>query len=445
MIVRARLVRVDAKGAAVGVVEAIAPARDGRERAPAVGATVFARGGWAGELADVAVEHVRRDGTVFGTVVDVITASPSRVDARCPRFLDCGGCDFLHVALDAQHAVKRSRVADALGLPLERVEPVVASPRTDGYRALAKLVVSADRRLGSYRPRTHDVADMQGCLVHAPEAERIVEALRAIVRAPPALDLRYVIVRASLDEGRAVVTLVTRTAEAPGLDAIVAALSAREDVARIAHHVNDDRGDALLGRGGFDVRYDAGPVAERIGAVTQTIEPGAFNQINPLGAAALYAVAVAGADAAGREVAELYAGSGGLSGALLAAGASRVVSVELGAEAVAAARASSSAWPGALEARCGAVEDHLDVLGGAPIVVVNPPRKGLSEIARTAIAEADWERLVYVSCNPDTLARDVSAWPGAIVRVTPVDLFPHTRHVETVLVIERSPTAVAGA
>lgn len=422
--IRARLFRVDAKGAAVGVVESPS------ERA---GATVFARGGWTEEVVDVAVEHVRRDGTVFGSVVDVITPSIARVDARCARFLDCGGCDFLHVSLEAQHAMKRARVAEALGLPLHRVDPVIASPRTDGYRALAKLVVGADRTLGSYRPRSHDVVDMSGCLVHAPEVERIVEALRTIVRAPAALDLRYVLVRASLDEARAVVTLVTRTAEAPGLDVIVSALSSRADVARIAQHVNDDPGDALLGSAGVRVLYDAGRVVERIGAVTQTIEAGAFAQINPLGAARLYAAAVSAAEPRGHVVAELYAGSGGLSGALLAAGATRVVSVEWGASAVAAARASSRAWPGALEAREGRVEDHLDVLEGASIVVVNPPRKGLSDPAREAIARADWERLVYVSCNPDTLARDVAAWPIEIERVVPVDLFPHTRHVETVV------------
>lgn len=410
--IRAHLSRVDAKGSAVDA--------DGR---------VFARGGWAGEVVDVDVEHTRRDGTSFGVVSNVVSPSASRVDARCAQFLVCGGCDFLHVSIEAQHTFKRQRVADALGL--SRVDPVVPSPRSDGYRALAKLVVGPDRVLGSYRPRTHDVVDMDGCLVHAPEVERVVSALRTIVRGPPSLDLRYVIVRASLDSGAAVVTLVTHTADAPGLDAVVAELS--KVASRIAHHVNDDPGNALLGSGPMRIVHDAGPVVEQIGVVSQAIEPGAFNQINPQGAARLYEVAVAGARPAGRAVAELYAGSGGLSGALLVAGASRVVSVEMSTAAVTAARSSVE---GSLDARCGAVEDHLDVLG-APIVVVNPPRKGVSDRVREAIANASWERLVYVSCNPDTLARDVAAWPGAIERVTPVDLFPHTRHVETVLVLRR--------
>lgn len=401
---------------------------------------VVVRGALVGDTVDVAIEHVRRDGVAFGRTLRVIDASPNRVDVPCDVFLDCGGCDFLHASLEAQHAFKRQTVAEALGLPIARVAPVVASARTFGYRALAKLVVGPSRELGSYRPRTHDVVDMRGCVVHAPEAEAIVDALRALVRAPEELDLRYVLVRASLDEGRAVVTLVTRTKDAPGIASIVEALAERDDVATVVQHVNDGDGDALLGSAPFVVLASKGAPLERIGPIDQRIEAGAFNQVNPLGAASLYAAAVAGAAPKGRRVVDLYAGSGGLSLSLLAAGATHVESVEASEEAVraAAASAESMGFASRLDARAGRVEDHLDLLEDAPIVVLNPPRKGVTDTVRAAIAEAPWRRLVYVSCDPKTLARDVAAWPATIASVTPVDLFVHTRHVETVLVLDRS-------
>ncbi len=134
------------------------------------------------EEVEVRVEHVGKRGVAYARLARVLRAAPERVETRCPHFLDCGGCDLLHAPLSLQHALARGRIARALGLELERVEPVIESPRALGYRALAKLVVGPERILGSYRPRSHEVVSMDGCLVHAPEAEVVVESLRALIR-----------------------------------------------------------------------------------------------------------------------------------------------------------------------------------------------------------------------------------------------------------------------
>jgi 23S rRNA (uracil1939-C5)-methyltransferase len=388
------------------------------------------------------VQHVGRDGTRYGVAEAILRPAPERVEARCPHFLACGGCDLLHLDLAAQRAFKRRRVAEALGLPLDRVAETVASPRSLGYRALAKLVVGPGGILGSYRPRTHDVEDMKGCVVHAPEAEAVVEAARAALAGRDPGDLRYVLVRASLAEGRAVVTLVTRGAPPPA--PLVAALTPRADVARVVHHVHAGAGDALWGEGPSHVLMDRGPVVEVVGPVRQSLEAGAFVQINPGAAGRLYARAVADADPAGARVLDLYAGSGGVSLALLAAGAASVVAVESVPAAAAAALAAAAAQgvSDRLEVRAAPVEVALSAWSGpAPErVTVNPPRKGLGPGVVAALGALGVPRLVYVSCNPTSLARDVaglSAAGYAVAAVTPVDLFPHTDHVETVAVLTR--------
>ena len=391
-----------------------------------------------GESARARVEHRSGAGRIFARPVEITAAAPDRVDPGCPHFLTCGGCDLLHADLAHQHAFKRRQVAAALGRPVDAVEPVVASPRTHGYRALAKLVVRADGVLGSYRPRTHDVTDMQGCRVHAPEVEAVVDAIRAALKVHP-VALRYVLVRGALSEGTTVVTFVARHASVDGLDALVIQLAARPDVARVVLNVNDREGDALLGD--TDVVLHDGPAPrEQIGSVTASLAAGAFSQVNPLAAARLYEVVVNEAAPDGRSVLDLYCGSGGIALALAAAGARRVLAVDVDPRAAAAAEASvvDNGMQGRVEVRAARAEDVTEV--AAEIVILNPPRKGAAASVLEAVSALRPARLVYVSCNPKSLARDLEALealgPMEVRRVVPVDLFPHTRHVETVVSVD---------
>lgn len=407
----------------------------------------FVAGLLPGERARVRVVHTNKRGTLFGEVTEVLEPSPERRVVACEHFLDCGGCDFLHAPLALQHDHKRRLVAAALELPIERVEPVVASPRPVGYRAFAKLVVGPGGVLGSYRPRSHDVVDMSGCLVHAPSVERVVDALREIIQAEgggggPAAgepELRYVLVRGSTVEERAVVTLVARRADAALPARVAEVLAARPDVARVVLHVNDEPGDALLSRGPNVILHDAGAPEERVGEVVQTLESGAFSQVNPFGAAALHAKVIELAEPAGRTVLDLYAGSGGLGLSLAAAGAREVWGYEALPEAVQAARSSAERMGLATRVRydAGSVEEGLELAPPTQIVVVNPPRKGLSYEVVRALAERGAERLIYVSCHPRSLARDLATLGElgelTLERVVPVDLFPQTRHVETIV------------
>jgi 23S rRNA (uracil-5-)-methyltransferase RumA len=383
-----------------------------------------------GEEVEVRIEHVGKRGVAYGALARVIEPSPERIDPRCQRFLACGGCDFLHAPLSFQHELKRRRIAAALDVALERIEPVVSSPRELGYRALAKLVVS-EGVLGSYKPRTHDVVSMDGCLVHAPEVERIADALRAIDLPP---ELRYVLIRGSLAEGNSVVTLVSRTLDSADLRAVSKTLSSRDDVARIVLHENDREGDALLDpKGREEILFDRGAPSERIGAVSQSLASGAFAQVNPLAAEKLYGIVSEMIAPAGKRIVDLYCGSGGIALTLASAGAAEVIGVEANEAAVRAARDSARSMR-ADNARFVAEDVKAFAIPDVDAVVLNPPRKGAPpEVIDRITAPI----VVYVSCNPDSLSRDLARMPGRIDRIVPVDLFPQTQHVETVVRIQR--------
>jgi 23S rRNA (uracil1939-C5)-methyltransferase len=433
------------------VVEARVRALD--ENARGIGATddgveVRIPGVLAGEKVRGEVEHVDKHRRRHARLLEVLEPSPDRVDLdrahrNCGHFLDCGGCDFLHATIDAQHRYKRSLVAEALSLPLDRVDPLIASPRELGYRALAKLVIGPGREVGSYRPRSHEVIDMRGCVVHAPEAEAIAESIRQLIRRPlEAVPIRYALIRASLDEKKALVTIVVRSradAEAPSLRGLISVLSARSDVGAVTLHVNDSTGDELLSDAPHDVVATKGPLFERLGESVHAILPGAFSQVNPLAAARLYEAVVRLVEPAERCVLDLYSGSGGIAIALARAGAASVIAVEANARAAEAGRASLEAngLAGSVRFLASSVEEALgSVAERAEAIVLNPPRKGASAEAVEGIVHLRPKRIVYVSCDPHTLARDARAIEGGgfkTVRVAPVDLFPHTRHVETVV------------
>jgi 23S rRNA (uracil1939-C5)-methyltransferase len=418
----------------------------------AEGIEVRAPGVLPGELVRARVVHIDRDRRRHSALLEVIEPAAERVDPRCAHFLECGGCDLLHAGIAAQHRWKRSVVAGALGLELERVDAVIASPRELGYRALAKWVIGEGAVLGSYKPGSHDVTDMGGCLVHAPEAERIADAIRSIMsRSRERIELRYLLIRASLDAGRAIVTLVVAEEAARGIDAMASVLAKREDVALVVRHVNASTGDELLGDAPHVVLHERGPLTERIGDAVHLLRPGAFAQVNPLAASELYRALVRALAPQTKRILDLYAGSGGISFQLALSGAREVVAVEANKDAVRAARASLPL--NQLEDRVRFEESSAEEGTRALIdrrerfdaVVLNPPRKGASLDVLLAIAELRPEQVMYVSCDPQTLARDLAVLAEhgyALERIMPVDLFPHTRHIETIASLGRITAAV---
>lgn len=403
------------------------------------GVPVWVEGALPGERVRAAVTH-RGAKAWYARAEEPLRPSPARRPPACPHYGVCGGCTLRHAELAWQRSAKRARVAEALDLSLDSVAPVLPSPASDGYRALAKLVLGPGGRLGSYAPRSHRVVEMRGCPVHAPAIEAAADRVREALggRSPPWL--RYVVLRASLSAGAVAATLVVRDLKAPGLDALAGQLKFLP-LSRLVAHENRAEGDAIFGAGPERLLFDRGPVIERLGPIVQDLRSGAFAQVNPQAAAALYALVTELAPPAGARVLDLYAGSGGIGLTLAAQGAAQVTAVERVEAAVRAAEAAAEAIgvQGRYRAICApALETPLDP--PADIVILNPPRRGLEEGLAARLLARPAPRIVYVSCSPKSLARDLGLLRAgyAIEAVRPVDLFPHTRHVETVLSLTRA-------
>ncbi|MGE3454882.1 MAG: 23S rRNA (uracil(1939)-C(5))-methyltransferase RlmD [Kofleriaceae bacterium] len=418
-----------------------------------------------GERAEVAIDHRSpHRAEAWGRVVRRIgPASPDRVAPSCPSFGQCGGCVWQHLAYPAQLIAKRQVVASALAeVPAVRVgrttvAAVRPSPEQLGYRNKGKYVVGRANNglvLGAYAPRSHRVIDTLGCRVVAPIVDEVATWVRgAAERAgltaydePKAGgELRYVIVREAA--GDVLIVLVV----APGTEraklATVATAMTKHPAVRGVVVIENGRRDGAIIPAGSEVSVLSGEphLIEEVGGVAVEVGAGEFVQVNRAQARAMYARVVELAEVtAGQRAVDLFAGLGGIGLGLARAGA-QVVAVEIDRDAVArlevaAKRAGLSVKAIAADTNALSAELRAE-LGSAPdVVVVNPPRKGLSPAARSLVVELGARCVIYVSCGPASLGRDLidlaeHGWDPDVIE--PFDLMPGTGQIETVVRLVR--------
>ena len=418
-----------------------------------------------GERAEVVIDHTSPHRPIaWAHIVRRLgPTSPDRVAPPCPAFGRCGGCVWQHLAYPAQLAAKHARVAAALAeVPAVKggavaIAAVVPAPSIVGYRNKGKYVVGRAGEhlvLGAYAPRSHHVIDTLGCRVVAPIIDEIATWIRgaaegaglaAYDEARREGELRYAIVREA--DGDALVALVVapRTPRAK-LEQAATALSRHPAVRGIVAIENDRRDGAIAPSGAStQVLLGHGFIVEHVAGVAVEVGAGEFLQVNRAQAAALYErVAVLAGARPGLRAVDLFAGVGGIGLALARVGAV-VTAVELDHEAVSQLRraAHRAGLPlDAIAADAGALPPHAReaLAGGVDVAVVNPPRKGLSPGARTLLASLGAPTVIYVSCGPESLARDLAelgaaGWiPDAI---EPFDLMPGTAQIETVVRLRR--------
>jgi 23S rRNA (uracil1939-C5)-methyltransferase len=418
------------------------------------GVRVHVAGALPDEEIDATVAHVsphRPD--AWATLGVVARASAARVAPVCPAYGACGGCTLEHLAYPEQLVWKREHVAAALGRAgvTAPAAACVASPRPLGYRNKSKLVyaVDADGRaiFGAFAPRSHRVVDLAGCRVAESPLDDVAGALLALLSAHRVRGydertgeglLRYAILRVN-HLGQVLVTLVTADdAFADGEAIAQALLAVRPEVVGVVQNVNRSHGNALYGD---EERALAGALQlqDRVGAVELRLSSTAFFQVNRDIAARIYAdVAEAAALTGTERVVDAYAGIGGIA-LTLARAAGEVVGIEEHPRAVADAQASAQ-LNHAVRVRfvAGEVEAELAKLGAADVVVLNPPRRGCAAAVLRAAAALGPRLIAYVSCAPDTLARDLAllSAAGLVVRsVVPYDMLPQTPHVESLALV----------
>jgi 23S rRNA (uracil1939-C5)-methyltransferase len=425
------------------------------------GFVVFVRGALPGDRVRAKVTKVKR-GFAEAAAGDVLEPSPHRVDAPCPHFGVCGGCRFQHLVYEEQIAAKEQQVRDALArigrVAEPPVEPIVPAASLYHYRNKLEYSFTASDEgvaLGFHRAgRWDEVIALEVCLLTTEVGNAIRDAVRDWAReerlepydqATGEGYLRHLVVREGRNTGQVLVVLVTAPGERFETGYFVDVLRRFPEVRSIHWAINDTPAE----RTSLPTRLLWGEEAieEELLGLRVRIRPNAFLQTNTEMAERLYELAREYAALTGAEnVFDLYCGTGTI-GLSLATQAGAVWGVEISEEAVACA-IENAELNGIENAHffAGNVGQSIDELvekAGTPdLVVVDPPRAGLAGKALRRLGRIGAPRIVYVSCNPTTLASDVKVlhedFGYELLRCRPVDMFPHTPHVESVSLLEKS-------
>lgn len=396
---------------------------------------------------------------VYAKGMELLSPSPARQEPACPYFGLCGGCDCWHMSYEEELRFKLGRVNDALtriGKQTVTAGEILGSESMTRYRNKAIFsVAGSEPAFGFFRERSHELVAVDRCLIQNELSERVSRAVISFMRehAIPAYDeltgkgtLRHIFCRRAVQGTGAVVCLVA----ARGFGSLTEALTAHlrtvcPELTGIVLNVNKTRGNTVLS-GDFYTLWGRAEIEDTLCGSRFSISPQAFFQINPPQAQRLYERAMDYACPRPAELAfDLYCGAGTIS-LSLAKHAKKVIGAEIVPEAVENAR-ENAARNGVknvefLCADAGDAAKEFSRRGLRPeVIVVDPPRKGMEEQAIAAVASMESPRLVYVSCNPSTLARDIlrlNSYGYALQKATAVDMFPRTSHVETVCLLSRN-------
>ena len=419
------------------------------------GQVVFVHGAVRGETCDVLVMKVLKN-AAFGKIAALAEPSPARRQPDCPYYGRCGGCDFRHMSYEEELWAKRARVQDALtriGGAEVTVEEILGAEQPLHYRNKSIYPISPAGEVGFYRARSHQVVHVEHCLIQKPEADALAQAVRDYIarfQVEPYNEatgrglLRHLYVRTSC-RGESLACLLVNGSRLPHEQELVDMLrTAVPGVCGVVLGENTRRGNAVLGDR-YRTLWGRDYLTDTLCGLELRLSVPSFYQVNHDQAQRLYEKALEYAGLTGRELAvDLYCGAGTIT-QVLARRARHVIGGEIVPEAIRDAEDSARRnGVGNVEFLCGdasRLAAELRQRGLRPdVICVDPPRKGLAPDVVEAAASMTPGRIVYVSCDPATLARDVARFAPLgyrPVRACAVDLFPGTAHIETVCLLSK--------
>ncbi len=390
-----------------------------------------------------------------GKILDVLTPSESRTKAECEHFYRCGGCSFWNMTYEEELLYKHKTVDDCIKRIAKldtEVLPVKGAESIRYYRNKAQFPVSASG-IGIYAQKSHRVVDMDFCLIQSPETEKIVAAVRKWMNdfnVPPydeqthSGSVRHIYIRSGKDE--TMVVIVTRDNELKAADELVKRIiDADKKVCSVMQNVNEKRTNVVLGDR-MKLIWGRDYIVDSIGDKKFKISPFSFYQVNNAQTKVLYDIAADFAKVSDKDIVwDMYSGIGTI-GQYAAFNAKKTVGVEIVKSAVENAKENSKLNKlDNFEYYLGAAEDISDGLlkkGLKPdIIFLDPPRKGCDKALLDTVIKSGAKKVVYISCKPSTLARDLAFLTEngyEVKKIQPVDLFPRTHHVETVVLMLRN-------
>ena len=419
------------------------------------GRVVFVHGALRGEKCRVLILKTLKS-VAFAKVLEVIEPSSERITPDCPYFPRCGGCTYRHIRYEEELRLKKQRVQDNLsriGGSDVTVEEILGARDTLRYRNKAQYPVSKDGTVGFYRARTHEVIECEHCLLVKPEADAAAEALREYMQSCRVAGydektgrglVRHLYIRSNA-AGESLVCVLVNGDKLPKEDRLVTLLrDACPKCTGIVLGTNTKKGNVILGDR-YRTLWGSDRLEDTLCGKTFRLSVPSFYQVNRIQAERLYAKAIEFAGLTGQEtVLDLYCGAGTITLAL-SDHAKKVLGAEIVPEAIDDAR-ENAARNGVKNAEffCGDASDVAKKLAREnlrpDVITVDPPRKGLAADVVESIAEMQPGRVVYVSCDSATMARDVKRLADlgyTAQRACAVDMFPRADHVETVCLLSK--------
>lgn len=423
------------------------------------GLTIFVNNALPGEIVKAKILKVKKK-FAFAKIEEIIKESPDRVKVQLNQWVQTGLASLAHIKYDKQLEFKRNQVVNLLhkaDLDQIKVDQTLASPEETGYRNKAQVPVRAvngQLEIGFFRRHSHDLVPLTNFFTTDSEIDRVLIAVRDILRKykVPAYDevhnkgeVRYLDVRRSKATGEIMVILVCLHRDFPQLPKVAAEISQIPDVTSIILNHNPKKTNVILGKNDYVV-FGEDHITDKIGDVKFRISPQSFFQINSLQTPRLYNLAIEKADLKPDDVViDAYSGIGTI-GLSVAKHVKAVRGMEVIKPAVEDANAN---------AKLNGITNAEYVVGKAEevmprwaneglktdVIFVDPPRKGLTPEFIDAAVKTNPKKIVYISCNPATMVRDLQLFKEQgydFDEIDPVDMFPQTPHVEAVAVLERT-------
>lgn len=427
------------------------------------GYPLFIKGVLVGDVVRVSVMKVKKN-YGYARVIEIITPSPHRVTPVCDVAGKCGGCQLQHCSYEQQLVYKQNKITGCLkrigGFEHIPMEPIMGMEEPYHYRNKAQFPVGRNKKgeivTGFYASRSHNIIDSADCSIQAKENKEILTLVKDYMKechVEPYEEkthkglVRHVLTRVGFITGEIMVCLIINGKSLPKADCLIEKLKDIKGMTGITININMDKTNRILGDK-VETLWGQGYITDYIGDVKYQISPLSFYQVNPVQTGKLYETVLEYADLQeGQIVWDLYCGIGTIS-LFLAKKAAKVYGVEIVSQAIEDARHNARINKIAnVEFFVGAAEEVLpeqyqksNGTMAADVIVVDPPRKGCEESLLETIVSMAPNRVVYVSCDPATLARDLKylcEHGYELKRVRGCDMFPMSFHVETIVLLRR--------
>ncbi len=423
------------------------------------GIAVFVPGSITGDVVEVQISQLKKNYAI-GTLLQILEPSKDRITPRCSYADQCGGCALQPMAYESQLKLKRKMVVDALTRIGKIEEPKVRNTmgmkEPFGYRNKAQYPVT-DKGIGFYKIKSHEVVDCNHCIIQTAAADLAAGVLRSYIKSDNLTTydektgeglLRHLVVKTAFNTGEVMIILVINGMKIPNRDKFIDMMvKGVPGVASIVLNVNKKSSSVVMGQECITI-FGKERIIDTLEGLKFEISPLSFYQVNPVQMKRLYNMVVEYGGLHGEEmVLDLYSGVGSI-GLYCAKKAKKVIGIESEKDAVLDA-VRNAIINGIVNAEFihGKAEIELPKLiekGEHPdVVILDPPRNGCDERLLATVAEMAPARIVYVSCNPSTLARDIKILTDLgyeFMEAQPVDMFPQTMHVETVVLMSRKNT-----